>query len=290
MSTSHALPKSSGSYLLSKKQTQEGSTLTQCITPESANWQYVGFAAHSLKAGETLSISTEEKEVCVVLLAGHANAQTQAHTWQNIGDRQSVFDQKAPFAVYAPPHDNITMEALTDIELAVCQAPSTGKYAARLIRPDDCQFESRGVGSNRRHVCNILFGNLEADSLLVCEVITPSGNWSSYPPHKHDQDAAPEETQLEETYYHRIDPPQGFVFQRVYTDDRRIDETMTVEDGDVVMVPEGYHPVGVPHGYQSYYLNVMAGPTRNWIFHNDTDHEWIIERDKKIAQPSTPSA
>jgi len=98
-------------------------------------------------------------------------------------------------------------------------------------------MKTRGVTSNTRHVCNILFGNEPADSLLVCEVITPSGGWSSYPPHKHDTDAAPAETQLEETYYHKIDPPQGFAFQRVYTDDRSIDETMAVEDGDLVMVP-----------------------------------------------------
>lgn len=271
------------SHLLSKKHQQEGSTQTQKITPQSANWHYVGFEAHTLKKGESLVVETGENEACVVLLNGKADAKTNEHEWSAIGDRESVFDQKAPFAVYASSQDCITMTALTDIELAVCQAPAKGNYPARLIRPEDCQFETRGVGSNRRHVCNVLFANLEADSLLVCEVITPSGNWSSYPPHKHDQDAAPAETQLEETYYHRIDPPQGFVFQRVYTDDRSLDETMAVEDGDVVMVPEGYHPVGVPHGYQSYYLNVMAGPSRNWIFHNDTDHEWIIERDKKIA-------
>ncbi len=284
---SHPTSKSSTSHLLSKKKNQIGSTQTQRITPESANWEYVGFEAHTLKSGKKLAINTEKNEICVVLLGGHANFQTKENKWDNIGDRQSVFDQKAPFAVYVPPQDKIIIQALTAIELAVCQAPSKGNYSARLIRPEDCQFESRGLGSNHRHVCNVLFGNIEADSLLICEVITPSGNWSSHPPHKHDQDAIPVETQLEETYYHRIDPPQGFIFQRVYTDDRSLDETMTVEDGDVVMVPKGYHPVGVPHGYQSYYLNVMAGPTRKWIFHNDKDHEWIIERDKKLAQASS---
>ena len=106
--------------------------------------------------------------------------------------------------------------------------------------------------------------------------ITPPGHSSSYPPHKHDTDAVPLESSLEETYYHRIDPPQGFVFQRVYTDDRSLDETMTVEDRDVVMVPRGYHPVVVPHGYTSYYLNVMAGPRRVWHFHNDPAHEWML--------------
>jgi 5-deoxy-glucuronate isomerase len=109
------------------------------------------------------------------------------------------------------------------------------------------------------------------------EVITPGGHSSSYPPHKHDRDAAPEETLLEETYYHRLNPPQGFAFQRVYTDDRSLDESCAVEDHDVVMVPRGYHPCVAPHGYDLYYLNVMAGPGRAWHFKNDPAHEWIIQ-------------
>ena len=111
----------------------------------------------------------------------------------------------------------------------------------------------------------------------MVEVITPGGHWSSYPPHKHDTPANGEETALEETYYHRLQPPQGFAIQRVYTDDRSLDETVSVEDGDVVMVPRGYHPVGAPHGYELYYLNVMAGNRRHWIFRNDPAHEWIVK-------------
>jgi len=136
----------------------------------------------------------------------------------------------------------------------------------------------RGAGSNTRYVTDILPEGEPAEHLLVVEVRTPSGHSSSYPPHKHDTDAAPLETQLEETYYHRLDPPQGFAFQRVYTDDRSLDESLAVEDRDVVMVPRGYHPVVVPHGYRSYYLNVMAGPTRKWHFHNDPAHEWMLKR------------
>ena len=117
-----------------------------------------------------------------------------------------------------------------------------------------------------------------AHSLLVVEVITPNGNWSSYPPHKHDADDPPSESCLEEVYFHRINPPQGFALQRVYTDDRTLDETMTVEDSNVVLVPKGYHPVGAPHGYDLYYLNVMAGPVRAWHFTNDPAHAWIAER------------
>jgi 5-deoxy-glucuronate isomerase len=111
----------------------------------------------------------------------------------------------------------------------------------------------------------------------VVEVITPASHSSSYPPHKHDQDNMPVESSLEETYYHRLNPPQGYVFQRVYTDDRSLDEAMAAEDHDVVMVPRGYHPVTVPHAYTSYYLNVMAGEKRNWVFKNDPVHEWMLK-------------
>jgi 5-deoxy-glucuronate isomerase len=114
-----------------------------------------------------------------------------------------------------------------------------------------------------------------AETLLVVEVITPGGNWSSYPPHKHDTDAFPKETYLEETYYHRLNPPQGFGFQRVYTDDRAIDETMAISDRDVVLVPRGYHPVSAPHGFDLYYLNVMAGPIKSWKFSMAPEHAFL---------------
>ncbi len=116
---------------------------------------------------------------------------------------------------------------------------------------------------------------------IICwwsKSLTPGGHSSSYPPHKHDTDNLPLESSLEETYYHRLNPSQGFAFQRVYTDDRSLDESLAVEDHDVVMVPRGYHPVVVPYGYDSYYLNVMAGPKREWHFKNDPAHEWMLRR------------
>ena len=269
------------SHLLSKPAPiTADNNCTQHITPKKASWKYVGFEAYKLETGMVIEQSTEQQEVCLVILAGRANVTTKQEHWNDLGKRTSPFENEATYSVYIPPNDNFKVEATTELELAVCKAPAQGKFPARLIAPEDTTLDMRGVGSNQRCVSNILFDNVEAESLLVCEVRTPAGNWSSYPSHKHDRDAKPDETLLEETYYHRINPAQGFVVQRVYTDDRSLDETMTVEDGCVVMVPKGYHPVGVPHGYESYYLNVMAGPERLWIFHNDPDHEWIIEADK----------
>jgi 5-deoxy-glucuronate isomerase len=128
-----------------------------------------------------------------------------------------------------------------------------------------------------REITNILMEDQPAERLLVVEVITPGGHWSSYPPHKHDTENLPEESYLEETYYHRVRPDRGFALQRVYTEDRSLDETFTVGDGDVVLVPGGYHAVSAPPGYDLYYLNVMAGPVRRWKVRNDPHHEWLLE-------------
>jgi 5-deoxy-glucuronate isomerase len=245
------------------------------ITPEGAGWTYVGFDVHVLRPGETVAGETGDREVCLVLVAGRAKVAAGGEDFGDIGERVTPFAGK-PWSVYAPVGASWRVTATSDVELAVCSAPGGGSHAARLIGPDQISAETRGTGANTRHVANILPEWEPAHSLLVVEVITPAGNWSSYPPHKHDRDALPEESLLEETYYHRLDPPQGYAVQRVYTDDRSLDETMAVEDRDVVLVPRGYHPVGAPHGYSLYYLNVMAGPKRTWRFWNDPAHAWML--------------
>ncbi len=264
--------------LLVRPSAPDASGNTVRITPQSAGWGHVGFETYQLETGDRISAETGDREVCLVLVSGRATITAGDLVCDNIGDRMSPFEGKKPWSVYVPAGHSYGVEATSTLTLAVCSAPGKPGREPRLIGPDDVNFEDRGEGTNRRLVYDILPETEPADSLLVVEVITPAGNWSSYPPHKHDTHALPEESSLEETYYHRLNPPQGFAFQRVYTDDRDIDETMSVEDGDVVMVPRGYHPVGAPHGYDLYYLNVMAGPVREWHFRNDPDHDWIMKR------------
>ncbi|ONK23037.1 5-deoxy-glucuronate isomerase [Bacillus sp. VT-16-64] len=248
------------------------------VTPESANWEYVGFEVYTLRSGETFAKETGDREMAIVLLSGRANAATKSQSWANIGERMSVFDETPAYTVYIPNDDQIELEALTDLEIAVCTAPGKGTYEARLIRPEDVDVAQRGSGYMEREINGIIPEDKPADSLFVFEVYTPAGNWSSYPPHKHDTDNYPDETYLEETYYHKIDPAEGgFAIQRVYTDDRTLDETIIVNDGDVVLVPKGHHPCSAPPGYRLYYLNVMAGPIRKWRFTNDKDHEWLTK-------------
>ncbi|MUT65772.1 5-deoxy-glucuronate isomerase [Paenibacillus sp. NEAU-GSW1] len=259
---------------------EDGSVLS--ITKQSAGWEYVGFEVFKLAEGQVLKRKTGDQEACLVLLSGKADVATKTKSWSGIGGRMSVFEKIPPYSVYVPSGDSWEVTALTELELALCLAPGKSGHEARLIAPEQVGVEVRGSGSMERLVHNILPESEPADSLLVVEVFTPGGHWSSYPPHKHDRDFLPEESLLEETYYYHTNPAQGFAVQRVYTDDRSLDETLAVGDGEAVLVPKGYHPVSAPPGYEVYYLNVMAGPVRVWKFYNDPAHAWLM------PSPSAP--
>lgn len=252
------------------------------VTPASAGWNHVGFKLVKLAAGQRHAGGEAGREACLVIVAGLADVDAGGRHFMHVGGRSNPFEDRAPGAVYMPAGMPWEVIASGPVELAVCTAPGTGQGEPRLIAESSMSREVRGEGTNTRHVRNILPQTEPADSLLVVEVITPGGHTSSYPPHKHDRDDLPAESALEETYYHRLNPPQGFAFQRVYTDAdergvREMDEAMAIEDGDVVLVPKGYHPCAACHGYDLYYLNVMAGPKRTWKFHNAAEHEWLLK-------------
>jgi 5-deoxy-glucuronate isomerase len=224
----------------------EGGTLVR------VQLEYVGFEAVRLDG--RIERRDDERETCVVLLAGHASL-------HGLGEaaRATPFDGP-PVALYVPPRTTWWAEGTG--ELAICSAPAQGTLEPRLL--DSPDLLTRGEGTEERFIANILMESEPAESLLVTEVVTPAGHWSSYPPHKHDTDAMPDEALLEETYYHRLRGGAGFAFQRVYTDDGSLDEGVAVQDGDVVLVPRGYHPVAGDPRADLYYLNVMAGPVRAW--------------------------
>jgi 5-deoxy-glucuronate isomerase len=251
-----------------------GNESVTLVTPESAGWRYVGFEVIELGAQPPLSRNTGDTEVCVVVVQGTCTVRSAHGVWADLGGRESPFEGR-PDAAYLPP--GTEFELTGGGELALCAAPApNGGADPRVLRGDEIDVETRGFGAQERTVLPILMGDRPAESLLVCEVLTPPGHWSSYPPHKHDREALPDESYLEETYYHRIDPPRGFALQRVYTGDGNLDETVAVRDRDVVLVPRGYHTVSAPPGYAVYYLNVMAGPERTWAIANDPDHEWML--------------
>jgi 5-deoxy-glucuronate isomerase len=253
----------------------DGALLT--ITPESAGWGYVGFEVVSLGESEVAERSTEGRELCVVVVSGSVHVRSEHGEWRDLGGREDPFSGM-PDAAYLPPGTSLSLQGSRGrAELGLCFAPAGSGAPARVLRGDEIEEEVRGHGTLERRIHPILMADREADSLLVCEVLTPPGHWSSYPPHKHDRDALPEESLLEETYYHRITPSRGFALQRVYTGDGELDESVAVHDRDVVLVPRGYHTVSAPPGYALYYLNVMAGPTRTWAIANDPDHEWTLD-------------
>jgi 5-deoxy-glucuronate isomerase len=250
------------------------------ITPESAGWRYVGFSLYKLRAGETISDATGSNEAIIVMVEGKASIVAAGQDWGVLGERMSVFEKTPPHCLYVPNDQDWQAKAETDCTIAICSAPGKSGHPARRIGPDGILLTERGKGTNTRYINNIAMEHEDyCDSLLVTEVYTPAGHWSSYPSHRHDEDDFPRITYLEETYYHRLNPAQGFGIQRVYTDDGQLDEVMAVADGDVVLVPRGHHPCGAPYGFEMYYLNVMAGPLRKWRFIAAPEVKWIMERD-----------
>ncbi|WP_449043981.1 5-deoxy-glucuronate isomerase [Paracoccus versutus] len=237
------------------------------VTPQSAGWKYVSFGLYRLGPGETATEDTGGNEVILVMVEGKARFRAAGQDWGVLGDRMDVFEKTPPHCLYVPNGQDWAAEAETDCTIAVCSAPGRGGHAARRIGPEGITLTQRGEGTNTRFINNIAMEAEDfCDSLLVTEVFTPAGHWSSFPSHRHDEDDFPRITYLEETYYHRLNPATGWAVQRVYTDDGSLDEMMAVRDGDVTLVPRGHHPCGAPYGFELYYLNVMAGPRRNWRF------------------------
>jgi 5-deoxy-glucuronate isomerase len=260
----------------SRREPDAGGSLVS-VTPRNAGWRYVGFEVVRLARGATIARPTEGHEACAVMLSGRADMAFGESEWRGVGARETIF-AGPPDAVYVPPGDTLAITGASDFcEVALCWAPAVRGAAAVRISASDIRPFTRGSGRTERTIYNILMEDRPAESLLVTEVFTPGGNWSSYPPHKHDTDDLPRESYLEETYYHRTARPEGFAVQLVYTDDRTLNEALQVRDGDVVLVPRGYHPVAAGPGYDLYYLNVMAGPHRRWLVTTDPAHRWQLD-------------
>jgi 5-deoxy-glucuronate isomerase len=241
---------------------------------DTPGFEFLRFRVSKLAAGESRHENTGVRELGIVVLGGKCSVETSRETWKGIGKRSGVFDG-LPYAVYLPISTDYTVTADTDCELAFCYCLAERAFPARLVTPADVEVEIRGGGNATRQINHIFKPEFAADRLLVVEVFTPSGNWSSYPPHKHDVHNPPAEVDLEEIYYYRIDKPEGYAIQKVYSADRQVDQTLTVRDGEMVLIPEGYHPVVAAHGYNVYYLNALAGSARSMAASDDPDYAWV---------------
>lgn len=265
---------------LLRRQRQPSAGLLVSLTPTEAGWSYVHFQAYRLQRAERLDGETANRETALVILGGHCDVHAGDRRFDDVGDRENVWEKKPPYAILLPPGVSYTVHATSDLHLAVAAAPSERLSEPRLIAPPDVVAEERGAGQTYRYIQHILPPTAAAARLILVEVYTPGGNWSSFPPHKHDVEDPPRESYLEETYYHQVSPATGFAIQRVYTPDRSLDETMAVGNGDLVAVPRGYHPVVATPGHDCYYLNVMAGPTRAWNFQVDPDYAHLMNWQK----------
>lgn len=242
------------------------------ITPTAAGWRYLGFQARSVPAEQSFAGESQDNELCLVFLSGDATVEVGGNTW-TIKGRRDVFDG-LPYAVYIPPDQRHQVTAHSPLELGIGSAPAEGKLDARLITPDDIKVEIRGGHNVTRQISHILDPG-DAEKLLCVEVYTPSGNWSSYPPHKHDVQNPPDEVDLEEIYHYRLKPDDGWAMQRLYTDDRSLNERLLVHHADTVLVREGYHPVVAAPGYDCYYLNFLAGQTPLWVTKDEPQLAWV---------------
>jgi 5-deoxy-glucuronate isomerase len=250
------------------------------IAAPTVGWEYVDATAYRLRAGQRIERPADDRERLVLVLEGRASVSADDRDFGVIGSRATVFDGPPPPVVLVAPGVSVELSAETENALVVIAgAPGGDVRRTACVEPADILVESRGSGNTARTIHHLLPPRAEAGRLLAFEVLTPGGNWSSYPPHKHDTEDPPREARLDELYFYRFARPQGFAFQRIYTADRALDESLTPGDGDVVLVPAGYHPVGVPAGYDCYYLNVMAGPNRAWNFTVDPDHAWLMNWD-----------
>jgi len=257
------------------------------VTPAKAGWDTIFFQARRLAAGKEWLFETGKNELALVVLGGTLDIDSNRGHWLGVGLRPNVF-AGPPYALYLPINTIFKVTATTDAEFAVAWVPADQEFAPQLITPDQVGLEIRGGDHATRHINRMMPPGFPCQRLVVVEVYTPGGNWSSYPPHKHDvhktgPDGALLQADLDEIYYYKIDRPEGYALQRVYTDAESplheagypIDAAVIARNDDVVLVPEGYHPVSSPVGYTTYYLNILAGSAQSLASKDDPEYAWI---------------
>jgi 5-deoxy-glucuronate isomerase len=266
--------------MLVRSQDKGGDGIFAHVTAEEADWQYLNMAARRMKLGEVWSENTGDYEYAHVILGGRCNIHTSEGDFLAVGRRPNVFSGM-PYAVYLSHDTDFEIEALTEgFEVASCWVETDEDHPAQLVTPGNSPVELRGGNNASRQINGIIPPGFDCQRIVAVEVFTPGGNWSSYPPHKHDvhrQDANGTilEADLEEIYFYKLDRPEGYAYQRVYNDSRSIEAVMMAQNNDMVLVPEGYHPVVSAHGFTTYYLNFLAGSAQSLANVDDPAYAWV---------------
>ncbi|MDG1105457.1 MAG: 5-deoxy-glucuronate isomerase [Cyclobacteriaceae bacterium] len=282
-------------YPLLMKSSQAKEGIYQEILAEDAGWEFLNFNARILKKGQVWKGFTGENEYGIILLSGDYSVKTDQGNWKTKNGRKHVFDGIA-HTLYLSRNTEFELTAeseILDIALGWCE--TTEDHPAQFKEPTESVIEIRGGDNATRQINSLIEPGFDCQRLVSVEVYTPSGNWSSFPAHKHDErildnDGNLIEARLEETYFYKTNKPQGYAIQQIYTSDRSLDEIAVARNNDVVMVPKGYHPVVAGHGYNIYYLNFLTGSDQSLANTNDPDHEWIYDfwsgKDSRIPMVS----
>lgn len=262
------------------------------LTTDNIGWKHLNFGARKISKGEIWKSNSEEFEICIVLLGGKFSIESKYGNWFTENGRKNVFNG-LPHAVYLPAHTEFSLKGESDeVDFAFGYTKSQSEHVGYFITPKmvkDFGIELRGGDNASRQINSILPPGSACGKLVCVEVYTPSGNWSSFPAHKHDErKVAPNgkiiEAELEEIYFYKFEKQQGFALQKVYTDSRDLNEIAEPHNNDVVLIPRGYHPVSAGHGYNTYYLNFLAGSDQSLANTDDPDHKWIYGTWKKIDE------
>lgn len=266
-----------------------GPGIYQSILKEDTGWQFLNFQARLMERGGHWSGNTGGNEYAIILLGGNYSVKTDKGNWETVNGRKDVFSGIA-HSLYLPRNTEFVLAAESEVlDIAYGWCETDEDHPAYFKRPDEAAIEIRGGDNATRQINSLLQPGFDCHRLVCVEVYTPSGNWSSFPAHKHDARKLNEEGKvieacLEETYFYKIDKPQGFAIQQIYNDDRSLDEIAVARNNDVVMVPEGYHPVVAGHGYNVYYLNFLTGSDQSLANTDDPDHKWIYQSWKGLDQ------
>lgn len=258
-----------------------GSRIYHRLSAKDAGWNYLNFEARVVDKEETFSENTGDYEYCIVLLGGNFRVSSSKGQWETRNGRKDVFSGIA-HTLYLPRKTDFTFTALNDhTDIAICRVATDEDHPPYLKQPEEAAIEFRGGDNASRQINSLLQPGFNCHKIVCVEVYTPSGNWSSYPAHKHDErkvDANGNllEANLEEIYFYKIDKPHGFAIQQVYTDDRSLDEVIKVHNNEAVLVPRGYHPIVAGYGYNVYYLNFLAGSDQSLANTPDPGQEWIF--------------
>jgi len=245
--------------------------------------EYIELDIFRGEKGDSYSFNSEDYEIGLIILTGKLNVTVDDIKYDNLGARRNVFDGNA-YALYIPNNKEVKLEALENVEVVICKTRVKTEEDVKLIKPEEVIIRDVGVHNWRRDVKDIIDRRIKAKRLLIGETINPPGNWSSYPPHKHDTNNYPEEVKMEEVYFYKVNPPNGFGLQRVYTPERDIDNVYLIEDNSLLLINRGYHPVVSAPGYQLYYLWILAGDIRESIINDDPNHKWIKAVEKIIKE------